>query len=156
MAPDQKKKEEKGKNCHQAVVGRERKKRPGGTAGQRERQQQPTDRRLLLGRSIVRVDSIKHHLCAHHLPTRTHTHTRVYTEGPHYHGVALFFSSLVPVRAYRNKINGPKRLAGFKKQQKNIWVAGLLPADQAQRRHNYKQQQQQQRKRKEQNKTIAD
>jgi hypothetical protein len=38
--------------------------------------------------------------------TYTHTHTRgsTHTEGPpHYDGVALFFSSLVPVRAYRNK-----------------------------------------------------
>ncbi len=117
MAPDQNKKEEKGKNCHQAVVGRERKKRPGGTAGQRERQQQPTDRRLLLGRSIVRVDSIKHHLCAHHLPTRTHTH--IHTRGSTHtnrgrHTItALLFSSLLSSQCARTEINKrPKKTRG--------------------------------------------
>ena len=115
-----KRKKKKGKNW-QAVVGRKRARRNWAEAA-------PTVRAF--------DRSARLHQTSFMRPSSSHTYAREYA------GATLSRRCSFLLLRVRLQINKrPKRLAGGK----SIWVAGLLPAGQAQRRH-YKQQQQRKRK----------
>ena len=104
-ARSKKRKRKKGKNWHQAVVGREKEKRPGGTAGQRGSSSRRTDGCCWGVRSFGSTPSniIYAPIIFPHVHIRRGRHTMT----------ALLFSSLLSSQCARTEINKlPKKTRG--------------------------------------------